>query len=107
MSGGNKGMKGILKQAQRMQQQISSMKEEMADRTIEATSGGGAVRAVVNGKQELIELEIDDDVVDPEDKEILIELVMTAVNLATENAREMVETEMDEITGGLSLPGLF
>lgn len=104
---GNKGMQDILKQAQRMQQKISRVKEEMADREIEATSGGGAVRAVVNGKQELITLEIDEDVIDPEEQEILIELVMTAVNLATENAREMVDSEMEEITGGLNLPGLF
>lgn len=107
MSNSNKGMQGILKQAQRMQQQIASLQDEMKDRRIEATSGGGAVRAVVDGKQELVTLEIDEDVIDPADKEILIELVMTAVNLATSNAREMVETEMNKITGGLSLPGLF
>lgn len=107
MSSSNKGMQGILKQAQRMQQQIASLQDEMKDRRIEATSGGGAVRAVVDGKQELVTLEIDEDVIDPADKEILIELVMTAVNLATSNAREMVESEMNKITGGLSLPGLF
>lgn len=103
----NKGMQGILKQAQRMQQQIAKLKTEMKDREIEATSGGGVVRVVVNGEQEITKLEIDPAVVDPDDIETLVELVTTAVNLAASNAREMVDSEMNEITGGLSLPGLF
>lgn len=103
----NRGMGDIMKQAQRMQQQMARLQEEMADREIEATSGGGVVVAVVNGKQELVSLKINKDVVDPEDVETLQDLVIAAVNLATSNAREMVDNEMNEITGGLSIPGLF
>ena len=103
----NQGMSGILKQAQRMQQQITRLQDEMADRVIEASAGGGAVVAVVNGKQQLVRLEIKPEVVDPSDIQTLTELVMTAVNLAADNAREMVESEVNKITGGLSIPGLF
>lgn len=104
---GNRGIGDIMKQAQRMQQQLARLQDEMADREIEATSGGGAVLAVVNGKQELVRLDIQPDVVDPNDIDTLRELVMTAVNLAHRNAREMVESEMNKITGGLSIPGLM
>lgn len=103
----NRGIGDIMKQAQRMQQQMARLQDEMADREIEATSGGGVVVAVVNGKQELVRLDIDKDVVDPEDIDTLRDLVIAAVNLATSNAREMVDAEMNEITGGLSIPGLF
>lgn len=103
----NRGIGDIMKQAQRMQQQMARLQDEMADREIEATSGGGVVVAVVNGKQELVRLEINQDVVDPSDVETLQDLVIAAVNLATSNAREMVEAEMNKITGGLSIPGLF
>lgn len=103
----NRGMGDIMKQAQRMQQQMARLQDEMADREIEATSGGGVVVAVVNGKQELVSLKINKDVVDPNDVETLQDLVIAAVNLATSNAREMVDAEMNEITGGLSIPGLF
>lgn len=103
----NRGIGDIMKQAQRMQQQMARLQDEMADREIEATSGGGVVVAVVNGKQELVRLEINKDVVDPSDVETLQDLVIAAVNLATSNAREMVESEMNQITGGLSIPGLF
>lgn len=103
----NRGMGDIMKQAQRMQQQMARLQDEMADREIEATSGGGVVVAVVNGKQELVSLKINKEVVDPNDVEMLQDLVIAAVNLATSNAREMVDSEMNEITGGLSIPGLF
>lgn len=103
----NRGIGDIMKQAQRMQLQLSRLQDEMAGREIEATSGGGAVLAVVNGRQELVRLEIDKDVVDPNDIDTLRDLIMSAVNLAHRNAREMVETEMNKITGGLSIPGLL
>lgn len=103
----NRGIGDIMKQAQRMQQQMARLQDEMADREIEATSGGGVVVAVVNGKQELVRLDINKDVVDPDDIDTLQDLVIAAVNLATSNAREMVEAEMNKITGGLSIPGLF
>jgi len=107
MSSNKGGFADIVKQAQRMQQQIARVQDQMADREIEATAGGGAVLAVVNGKQELVKLTIDREVIDPEDAQTLEELVMTAVNLAMENAQEMVQSEVNRITGGLSIPGLF
>lgn len=103
----NRGMGDIMRQAQRMQQQLARLQDEMSDRVIEATSGGGAVLAVVNGKQELVRLEIAPEVVDPNDLETLQDLVIAAVNLAHGNAREMVESEMNKITGGLNIPGLL
>lgn len=107
MSNPKGGFSDIVKQAQRMQQQIGRVQDEMSDREIEATAGGGAVLAVVNGKQELVKLTIDPEVIDPNDAQTLEELVMTAVNLAMENAQEMVQSEVNRITGGLSIPGLF
>lgn len=103
----SKGFNDIVKKAQKMQQQISRVQDEMKDREVEATAGGGAVLAVVNGKQELVELKIDKEVVDPDDVQMLEELVMTAINLAMENSQEMVQNEVNRITGGLSIPGLF
>lgn len=96
-----------MRQAQRMQQQIAKLQEEVQDIEIEATAAGGAVLAVVNGKHELVKLEIAKEVVDPEDIEAMSAMIMAAVNLAARNAREMVESEMNKITGGLNIPGLF
>ena len=79
----------------------------MADREIEATSGGGAVLAVVNGRQELVKLKINPEVVDPEDVEMLEELVQTAINIAMKNAVDMLQSEVNKITGGMNIPGLF
>ncbi len=107
MSNQKGGFSNVVKQAQRMQQQIARVQDQMADREVEATSGGGAVLAVVNGRQAVVKLEINPEVIDPSDPETLSELVMTAVNLAMENAQEMIQTEVNKITGGLSIPGLF
>ncbi len=97
----------IVKQAQKMQQQIARMQDQMADREVEASAGGGAVLAVVNGKQKLVKLVIAPEVVDPADIETLSELVSTAVNLAMENAQAMLQSEVNKITGGMNIPGLF
>lgn len=102
-----KGFQGIVKQAQKMQQQIGRIQDQFADREVEATAGGGAVLAVVNGRQELIKLKIDPEAVDPNDVETLEELVQTAVNLAMSNAVEMLQTEVNKVTGGMNIPGLF
>lgn len=107
MATSNKSLSGIMKQAQRMQQQISRITEEMNGREVEASAGGGAVVAVVNGKQQLVSLHIDPEVVNAGDTEMLTELVMTAVNLAMENAHEMVQTEVNRVTNGLNIPGLI
>ena len=107
MSTGKGGLGSIVKQAQRMQQQIGRVQDQMADREIEATSGGGAVLAVVNGRQELVKLKINPEVVDPEDVQMLEELVQTAINIAMKNAVDMLQSEVNKITGGMNIPGLF
>jgi DNA-binding YbaB/EbfC family protein len=96
-----------MKQAQMMQQKMARLQEEAAQRTAEATSGGGAVTAVVNGKNQILSLAIRKEAVDPEDVEMLQDLVMAAVNEALKKVQEDVAAEMGKITGGLSIPGLF
>lgn len=98
-------MNNLMKQAQRMQQKMEEMQAELETKTVEATAGGGAVKAVVNGRKELIEITIQPDVVDPDDVEMLQDLVVAAVNEAMRNADQMVNSSMSQITGGLNLPG--
>lgn len=107
MSKPNAPLKNIVDQAQRMQMQIARVQEQLAEREIESTVAGGAVKAIVNGKQELVKLEISAEVINPSDPDELAELVVSAVNLALLNSREMLETEVNAITGGLNIPGLF
>ncbi len=97
----------ILQQAQKMQGQFQQMQSELENRQVEATAGGGMVRALVNGRQELLELRIDPEVADPKDVEMLEELVCAAVNKAMENSRELAGQEMSKLTGGVKLPGIF
>ncbi|MDD3294319.1 MAG: YbaB/EbfC family nucleoid-associated protein [Geobacteraceae bacterium] len=103
----SKGLAQIMKQAQLMQQKMAKLQEEAALRTVEATSGGGAVTAVVNGKNQILSLSISKDAVDPEDVEMLQDMIMAAVNEALKKVQEDVAAEMGKITGGLSIPGLF
>lgn len=107
MSNVKGGLGGIVKQAQKMQQQIGRIQDSLADTETEATSGGGAVTAVVNGRQELVKLAIDPEVIDPAEVEVLQDLVLAAVNLAMKNAQEMIQSEVNKVTGGLNIPGLF
>ncbi|MDY6849464.1 MAG: YbaB/EbfC family nucleoid-associated protein [Geoalkalibacter sp.] len=102
-----KGLGNIMKQAQMMQQKMAKLQEELAERTIEATSGGGMVTAVANGKQQIVSLKIEKEVVDPEDIEMLQDLVMAAANEALKKSQEMMQEEMGKITGGFNLPGMF
>ena len=102
-----KGLGNILKQAQEMNSKISRLQEEMAGKTVEASSGGGMVNIVMNGKQEVLSIRIDPEVVDREDMEMLQDLMMAAVNEAIRKSQEMMNEEMKRITGGLSIPGLF
>ncbi len=97
----------MMKQIQKMQQELAKMEEELATRTVEASSGGGAVKAVANGKQEIVSVTIDPTAVDPADVEILQDMVVAAVNDALGKARAMAEQEIARITGGLNLPGLL
>ncbi|WP_298270561.1 YbaB/EbfC family nucleoid-associated protein [Geobacter sp.] len=103
----SKGLAGIMKQAQMMQQKMAKLQEEAANRTAEATAGGGAVVAVVSGKNQLLSLSIKKEAVDPEDVEMLQDLVMAAVNEALKKVQSQFSEEMSKITGGLNIPGLF
>ncbi len=100
-------MNKMMKQVQKMQADMARLQEELGERTVEATAGGGVVKAVVNGKQELLSIEIQPEAIDPEDAEMLQDLVLAAVNEALRESREMVAAEMGKITGGMNIPGLF
>ena len=102
-----KDMQGIFRQAQQMQERLARLQEELAGRTVEASSGGGMVTVVVNGRQEVLSVRIEKEVVSPEEVELLQDLVTGAVNEAIIRSRKMMADEMAKITGGLNLPGLF
>ncbi len=102
-----KGLGNIMKQAQQMQARIARVQQELENKEIEATAGGGMVTARANGKQQLLDLKIEKDVVDPEDIEMLQDLVMAAVNEAIKKSQEMLQEEMSKVTGGMNIPGMF
>lgn len=101
------GFGNLVKQAHQMQQRIQQAQAELADKTAEGTAGGGMVTVVANGKQEILSIVIKKDVVDPNDVEMLQDLVMEASNQALKNVNAMVSEAMSKVTGGLSIPGLF
>lgn len=103
--GGNMG--GMMKQMQKMQKDMEKMQSQLEETEVEASAGGGAVSCKVNGKKEVLAITIDEDVVDPEDVEMLQDLVMAAVNEALRKAEDMMEKEMKKLTGGMNIPGLF
>ncbi|MDX2493404.1 MAG: YbaB/EbfC family nucleoid-associated protein [Desulfuromusa sp.] len=102
-----KGLGNIMKQAQQMQAKIARVQQELEDKEVEATAGGGMVTARANGKQQLLDLKIEKDVVDPEDVEMLQDLVLAAVNEAIKKSQEMIQEEMSKVTGGMNIPGMF
>jgi DNA-binding YbaB/EbfC family protein len=102
-----KGMGNMVKQAQKLQSQMMKMQEELASRTVEASAGGGMVKAVANGKQQIESILIEKEVVDPEDVDMLQDLVLAAVNDALNKSQEMVSSEMGKLTGGMKIPGLM
>lgn len=102
-----KNMKNLMKQAQQLQTKMARMQEEMAEKTIEASSGGGMVKVVANGKQEIVAIHIEKEVVDPEDVEMLQDLILAAVNEALMQSQKMVSDEMSKLTGGMNIPGLM
>ncbi len=102
-----KGLGNILKQAQEMHSKISQLQEEMANKTVEASAGGGMVTIVMNGKQQVLSIRIDPEVVNREDVDMLQDLMGAAVNEAIRKSQEMMTEEMKKITGGLSIPGLL
>ena len=101
-----KDLGSIMKQAQKIQAQIAKMQEELSSRTVEASAGGGLITVVANGKQVVVSIRIEPEVIDASDREMLQDLVVAAVNEALRKSQEMVSEEMKKITGGLNIPGL-
>lgn len=102
-----KGMGKMMKQAQQLQTKMMKMQEELAGKTVEATAGGGMIKVVANGKQQVVSITIEQEVVDPEDVEMLQDLILAAVNDALNRSQEMVSGEMSKLTGGMNIPGMM
>ncbi len=100
-------MKFLMKQAQEMQRKMETIKQELSQKEIKVSSGGGMVELVINGQQEIKEIHIEPDIIDAEDREMLEDLVLAAVNEGIRQSKDMVNEEMSKLTGGISLPGLF
>jgi nucleoid-associated protein EbfC len=101
-----KGFGNIMKEAQKLQQQLAAVQEEVAKRKVDATAGGGMVTVEANGKQELVSIRIDREVINPDDAQMLEDLVLAACNEAIRKSRDMVQQELSKLTGGLKIPGL-
>ena len=105
-------MKGIpnmgqlMKQAQQMQARMAKIQEELGEKTVEASAGGGMVSVIANGRQEIVSVRIEPEVIDPDDQEMLQDLVIAAVNDALTKAKDMMNEEMGKLTKGLNLPGI-
>jgi len=101
-----KGFGNLMKEAQKLQAQIEAMREEVAKKKVEATAGGGMVTVEANGNQEIVSIRIDPDVIKPDEREMLEDLVLAAANEALRKARELMAAEMGKLAGGLKIPGL-
>jgi DNA-binding YbaB/EbfC family protein len=97
----------LIKQAQQVQERLAEMQARLGEKTVEASSGGGMVTVVMNGKHEVVSLKIDPEVANPSDVEMLEDLVIAALNEARARVDEMIKSEMSSLTGGLPIPGLF
>ena len=106
-SGGAGNMNQMIKQAQKMQEDMANLQTDLEAREYTATSGGGSVTVTVDGKHLIKSIKIDPEIIDPDDSEMIEDLVTVAVNEAINNAIKTAEEEMDAITGGLNLPGMF
>lgn len=102
-----KNMGSMMKQAQKLQSRMLKIQEDMAEKTVEATTGGGMVKVVANGKQQILSVQIEKEVVDPEDVDMLQDLILAAVNDALVKSQEMISAEMSKLTGGFNIPGLM
>jgi DNA-binding YbaB/EbfC family protein len=102
-----KGMGNMLKQAQKLQSKMLKIQEELGERTVESSSGGGMVKVEANGKQQIVSIEIEKEVVDPDDVEMLQDLILAAVNEALTKSQDMVSEEMGKLTGGMKIPGMI
>ena len=103
---GRPSMGNLLKQAQELQTKMAKLQEELEEKTVEASSGGGMVTVVVNGRQELLSIAIEPEVINPDDQEMLQDLILAAINDGMAKARNMVNEEMKRLTGGLNLPNI-
>ena len=101
-----KGFGNMMKEAQKLQAQMEKMQEEIAKKTVDATAGGGMVTVQANGKQELLSIKIDPEVINKDDAQMLEDLVLAACNEALRKSRELVQQELAKLTGGLKIPGL-
>ncbi|MFH0989557.1 MAG: YbaB/EbfC family nucleoid-associated protein [bacterium] len=108
MKGGMPNMQGMMKQIQKMQERMAQVQAELEQKTVTGESGGGMVKVIANGKQQIVKIEIEKEVIVPDDKEMLEDLVLAAVNKALENAGTMAQQEMAKVTGGMmpNIPGL-
>lgn len=102
-----KGMGNMVKQAQMLQSKMLKLQEELAEKTVETSAGGGMIKVVANGRQQLVSIRMEKDIVDPQDVEMLQDLILAAVNDALAKAQEMVAAEMGKLTGGFNLPGFM
>jgi len=102
-----KDMGKMMKQAQQLQSKMLKLQEEMAEKTVETTSGGGMVKVVTNGRQQVLSIQIEKEVVDPDDVEMLQDLILAAINDALIKSQEMASEEMSKLTGGMNIPGLM
>jgi DNA-binding YbaB/EbfC family protein len=100
------GMQGMLKQVQKMQEEMQKVQQELGNKSVTEEAGGGMIKATVNGNKELVSIEIDPQVISPDEKEILEDLVVAAVNKAIQSATKMAEEELAKVTKGLIPPGL-
>jgi hypothetical protein len=105
--GGKKGLKDLMNQAKKMQEEMAKAQEDLANQVVEATSGGGMVTLQMNGKYEIKKLKIDPEVIDPEDTEMLEDLIIAAFNEARDKIARTSEEEMAKLTGGLNIPGMM
>ncbi len=104
----NGGMNKMMKQLQKAQAEMSRLQEELSEKTVESSSGGGAVRVVANGQKQLVSLQIDPEAMDEDNREMLEDMIIAAVNETFNRVDEMVSSEMQKLTGGMNLPpGMF
>lgn len=102
-----KNMGNLLKQAQQMQQKISTLQKELEARELETSTGGGMIKIKINGKQEILDIQLEKEALEDNDVEMLQELMKTAVNQAIKESQDMVSTAMSKVTGGINIPGMF
>lgn len=106
MGGGN--MAGMMKKVQKLQQQMARMQDDLKQKTVEVSSGGGVIKVVMNGEKQVVSLTIDPSAVDPQDVEMLQDLISAAINESVKKVDDMMASEMGKLTGGLNLPpGMF